>query len=101
MDRASNFQLRELRRVSKLPDTKNLGLHIVPPMCDGIWHLEALSESDFANDKETRISVYGYIVFFCGAHIAWKGKSMKIVVLSTTVGEYVEVSEVVKDIKFL
>ena len=53
-------------------------------MSDGIWWLEALSDSDFANDKETRISVYGYIVFFCGVPIAWKNKSMKSVVLSTT-----------------
>ena len=40
-------------------DTKDLGLHIVPTMNDGIWHLEVLSDSDFANGKETRISVYG------------------------------------------
>ena len=70
-------------------------------MSDGIWHLEALSDSDFANDKETRISVYGYIVYYCGVPIAWKSKSMKSVVLSTTEAEYVAVSEVVKEIKFL
>ena len=58
-------------------------------------------DSDFANDKETRISVYGYIVFFCGVPIAWKNKSMKSVLLSTTEAEYVAVSEVVKEIKFL
>ena len=46
-------------------------------MGDGIWHLEALSDSDFANDKERRLSVYGYIVFFCEEPIAWKSKSMK------------------------
>ena len=73
--------MRELRRVAKFVlDTKNLGLCIVSTIYDGIWHLEALSDSDFANDKETRISVYGYIVFFSG---------------------YVAVSEVVKVIKFL
>ena len=70
-------------------------------MCDGTWHLEAPSDSDIANDKETRIRVYGYIVFFCGVPIAWKGKSMKSVVLSTTEAEYVAVSKVVKEIKFL
>ena len=63
--------------------------------------MEALSDSDFANDNETRISVYGYIVFFYGVPIAWKSKSMKSVVLSTTEAEYVAVSEVVKEIKFL
>ena len=63
--------------------------------------MEAPSDSDFANDKETRISVCGYIVFFCGVLIAWKSKSMKSVVLSTTEAEYVAVLEVVKEIKFL
>ena len=73
----------------------------MPTMSDGILCLEALSDSDFANDKETRISIYGYIVFFCGVPIVWKSKSMKSVVMSTTEAEYVEVSEVVKEIKFL
>ena len=82
-------------------DTKHLGLCIAPEMNDDKWQLEALSDSDFANDKETRISVYGYIVFFCDIPIAWKSKSMKSVVLSTTEVEYVTVSEVVKEIKFL
>ena len=87
--------MRELRRAAKFVlDTNNLGLHIVPTMCDGIWCLEALSDSDFASDKETRISVYGHIVFFCGVPIAWKSQSMKSVDLSTTEVEY-------KEIKFL
>ena len=28
------------------------------------WALKALSDSDFAGDKETRISVFGYIIYF-------------------------------------
>ena len=63
--------------------------------------MESLSDSDFANDKDTRYSVYGYIIYFCGIPVAWKSKSMKIVVLSTTEAEYVAVSEVVKEIKVL
>ena len=35
---------------------QNFGLHM-PTMCDEILQLEALSDSDFAIDKETRISV--------------------------------------------
>ena len=43
MDGASKLQLRELTRVAKFVlDTKDLGLHIVPTMCDGIWQLEFL-----------------------------------------------------------
>ena len=40
------------------------------------------------------------LYFFCGVPIAWKSKSMKSVVLSTTEAEYVAVSEVVKEIEF-
>ena len=52
------------------------------------WALKALSDSDFASDKETRISVFGYIIYFCGIPIAWRSKGMKSVVLSTTEAEY-------------
>ena len=40
-------------------------------------------------------------MYFCGVPVAQKSKSMKSVVLSTTEAEYVAVSEVVKEIKFL
>ena len=73
---------------------------MVPTFKDGIWKLEALSDSDFANDKDTRHSVYGYIIYFCGIPVVWKSKSMKSVVLLTTEAKYVAVSEVVKEIKF-
>ena len=62
-DGASKLQFREMLRVIKLVfDTKTLGLKMVPISHEGIWHLEAFSDSDFANDKETRISVYGYVI---------------------------------------
>ena len=62
-------------------ETKTLGLRMVPTFNDDIWKLEALSDSDFANDKDRRYSVYGYIIYFCGIPIAWKSKSMKSAVL--------------------
>ena len=102
MDGASMAQVTEMYRVINFVlETKPLGLRMVPIFNDGIWKLEALSDSDFANDKDTRYSVYGYIIYFCGVPVAWKSKSMKSVVLSTTEAEYVAVSEVVKKIKFL
>ena len=74
---------------------------MVPTLHNRIWQLEAFSGSDFANDKETRISVYGYVIYFCGVPVAWKSKIMRNVVLSTTEAEYVAISEVVKEIKFI
>ena len=65
------------------------------------WALKALSDSDFASDKETRISVFGYIIYFCEIPIAWRSKGMKSVVLSTTEAEYMALSEVVKELKFI
>ena len=65
------------------------------------WVLKALSDSDFASDKETRISVFGYIIYYCGIPIGWRSKRMKSVVLSTTEAEYMALSEVVKELKFI
>ena len=45
--------------------------------------------------------MYGYVIYFCGVPVAWKSKSMRSVVLSTTEAEYVAVSEVVDEIKFV
>ena len=56
------------------------------------WVLKALSDSGFASDKETRIIVYGYIIYFCGIPIAWRSKGMKSVELSTTKAEYMALS---------
>ena len=102
MDGVSTPHVSEIYRVINfVPEMKTLGLRMVPTFKDDIWKLEALSDSDFCNDKDTRYSVYGYIIYFCGVSVVWKSKSMKSVVLSTTKAEYVAVSEEVKEIKFL
>ena len=89
MDGASKLQFREMLQVIKfILDTKDLGLKIVPILHNGIWQLEAFSDSDFANDKETRISVYGYVIYFCGGPVAWKSKSMRSAASSTTEADY-------------
>ena len=96
------LQFREILQVIKfILDTKYLSLKMIPTLHNRIWQLEAFCDSDFANDEETRISVYGYVIYFCGVPVAWKSKSMRSVVLSTTEAEYVVISEVVKEIKFI
>ena len=102
MDGASKLQFRGTLHVIKFfLDTIDLGLKIVLTLYNGIWKLEAFSNSDFAHGKETRISVYGYVIYFCGVPVGWKSKSMRSVVLSTTEAEYVVISEVVKEIIFI
>ena len=65
------------------------------------WVLKALSDSDFASDKETRIGIFGYVIYFCGIPIVWRSKGLKSVVLSATEVEYMALSEVVKELKFI
>ena len=65
------------------------------------WALKALSDSDFASEKDTRISIFGYIMYFYGIPIALRSKGMKSVVLSTTEAEYMALSDVVKELKFI
>jgi len=60
-----------------------------------------ISDSEYAGDKDTRISVYGYILYFCGAPIAWKSKGGKSVTLSSTEAEYVASSEIAKEAIFV
>ena len=62
--------------------------------------MEGISDSEFAGDKDTQISVYGYILYFCGAPISWKSKSRKRITLSSTEAEYFAVSEVAKEVIF-
>ena len=51
MDGASMTHVMEMYRVINfILETKTLGLRMVPIFKDGIWKLEALSDSDFAND---------------------------------------------------
>ena len=54
--------------------------------------LVACSDSDYASDRETRRSIYGYFVYFCGVRIAWRSKGMRSVVLSITEAEYIALS---------
>ena len=63
MDGASMAQVTEMYRVINFVlEMKTLGLRMVPIFNDGTLKLEALSDSDFANDMDTRYSVYGYII---------------------------------------
>ena len=102
MDAPAPAHLKEMYKVIRhVLSTKGYGLKFELKKYIIKWALKALSDSDFASDKETRISVFGYIIYFCGIPIAWRSKGMKSVVLSTTEAEYVALSEVVKELKFI
>ena len=102
MDEPAPVHLKEMYKVIRhVLSTKGYGLKFELRKDMIKRALKALSDSDFASDKETRISVFGYITYFCGIPIAWRSKGTKSVVLSTTEAEYMALSEVVKELKFI
>jgi hypothetical protein len=60
---------------------ENHGLLLQPKVNNDGFYLEG------AGDPNTRINVYGYDLYFCGAPIAWKSKAGKSVTLSSTAAE--------------
>ena len=102
MDAPAPVHLKEMYKVIRhVLSTKGYGLKFELRKDIIKWAMKALSHSDFASDKETRTSVFGYIIYFCGIPIAWRSKGMKSVVLSTTEAGYMALSEVVKELKFI
>jgi hypothetical protein len=91
-----------LRTIKYVIDTENKALKLQPKIKDNnLFYLEGFSDSNFADDKDTRTSVYGYVLYFCGAPIATKSKLSRSVTQSSTEAEYFAVSEVAKEILFV
>ena len=85
MDAPAPTHLIEMYKlISFVLSTKDYGLKFKLIKSIRKWVLKALSDSDFGSVKETRISVFGYVIYFCGIPIAWRNKGMKSGVLSTT-----------------
>jgi hypothetical protein len=101
-DGATEAHFKYLLRVIKyVLDTEHHGLKLKPKKDGELFYLEGISDSEYASDKDTRISVYGYILYFCGAPIAWKSKAGKSVTLSSTEAEYFALSEIAKEAIFV
>jgi len=89
-----------IRLIKYVLDTYSYGLKMKPKRKGDLFFLEGISDSEYAGDKDNRISVYGYILYFCGAPIAWKSKAGKSVTLSSTEAEYFAASKITKEIMF-
>jgi hypothetical protein len=101
-DGATSAHWKAMTRLVKyVVNTESVGLKLKPRKIGVMFILEGISDSEYAGDADTRISVYGYILYFCGAPIAWKSKSGKSVTLSSTEAEYFALSEVAKEVIFV
>jgi hypothetical protein len=89
-----------MRCIKYVLDTRMYALRLRPNLKEGMFHMEGCSDSDYAGDCETRFSVFGYVINFCGAPISWKAKASKSVTLSSTEAEYFAASETAKELIF-
>jgi hypothetical protein len=62
--------------------------------------LFAFSDSDWANDREDRKSISGYVLILNGAAIAWATRKQRSTALSTAEAEYISLSEAARQVKW-
>jgi hypothetical protein len=97
-DGATEARWKQLLRAIKYTImTKNKALKMKPKMRNNLFFIEGISNSNLGEDKDTRISVYGYVAYFRGAPVATKSKLGQSVTLSSTKAEHFAVSEVAKE----
>ena len=106
MDDPTIYAMKELNRIIKFVlDTSDYGLKIDPESNENEklnkWNLKVYTDSDYAGDKDTRISVTGYVLFLLNVPILWRSKAKRSVTSSSSKGEYVVLSQAVKDVKFV
>ena len=80
LDNPTPAAFKEMKRVIKyVLDTKEYGLKLFPNQTKGLKEFEMVlyTDSDWAGDKDTRISVSGYCIFLQGVPISWKSKAQR------------------------
>ena len=63
--------------------------------------MKGLCDSDSGQDKETRKSITGFIIYLNEVAISWRSKAQGAVALSSTEAEYYALSEAMAEIKFI
>jgi hypothetical protein len=90
MDGANLAAYKEMLRVVKFVlDTRDYCLKLNPICENEGWDLVFYSNSNWAGNPETRISVTDFIIYLLGTPICWRSKVEKAVTLSISKAEYV------------
>ena len=101
MDGATKEHVKLLHRVINFVIlTEDRGL-IMEPKKSAMAIVEAMSNSDFAGDKDNRRSITGYLIKLYGCVIAWKSKQQGGVCLSSSEAEYYAISEATTELLFI
>jgi hypothetical protein len=65
------------------------------------FKIEAYSDSNYAEDKDDRRSITGYVIFVQDGPLIWKSKKQSIVAQSTCEAEYIALAECIKELMWL
>jgi hypothetical protein len=105
LDGTSPAAYKELMSVLKyVMDTKRLSLKMKPEKenKETGWTIVAFSDSDYAGDLETRISIAGFILYLLGVPpVSWKSKGQKGDTLLSSKAKFVALSKATKEVKFV
>ncbi len=84
-----------LRVIQDTLETRDMALKIKPTEVerDGSWTIVVYCDSDFTGDKETRVSVAGFVILILGVPVSWKSNGMRSVTLSSRKAKYLALSE--------
>jgi len=84
-------------------DMKDYGLKIKPMIDDthNAWSITVFSNSNYAGDAKTHVSLTGFCIFLLGVPICWQSKGQRSVTLSSSKAKYVALSEVATEVKFV
>ncbi|KAE9158118.1 hypothetical protein PF004_g31985 [Phytophthora fragariae] len=65
------------------------------------WEMRVATDADFANDKTDRKSVSGFVVFPCGAPIAWSSHKQTVVAQSCTTAEFIAANDALVQVEWM
>ena len=104
-NRANQAHVKEMLRTVKFAlDTRHWTLKYKITESDRRkikWSFRALCDSDFAGDKDNRLSVLGFGIYLFGCLVSWKSRAMRTHALSSTEAEYIAMSELCCEILFV
>lgn len=63
--------------------------------------LDGFTDADMAGDVDSRKSTSGYLMTFAGGAVVWQSKLQKCVALSTTVAEFIAITEACQELLWL
>ena len=91
-----------MRTVKYVLDKEDIGLKLGPIKGDiGEFNLECFSDSDWGGNEDNRKSISGWAIYVCGSLISWGSKAQQSVATSSSMAEYIAISEICKEIMFI